>query len=529
MARNLYRFYLYIIFIALIIFAVGVTAQLLSTLFALTPLRGSYIERPTQAALVQSLVFAVVGWIISGTLGGLHYWLIRRDQNSDPLGAGGSAIRAFFLNMTEATGILVVVSLIGFAVLGNWAYNNDGDVSYSLGIALPTLLMVLVLEAERRRFQTPKSATLVFQRLHFFGVQLILLLFLASSFTIGFRPLADILFFGRRGLCSNNSNDYCQTYHTAGLAMMLLWFTACWLVYSLLTSRDSSRIVRMIMHGASLAFGLGWMLYGVFILLEVILSPLFHIASNFNDVLGSSATHDFVSPLALGILSTIIYHLLLRDIARRDLLGRSALLLSEGSIATLLLASVFWWGCGSLFYNLLQVLAPSPTVPNAESWLMALALLITGLSYIPLDLIIRRRFALDPVSALGPRRSLVLALLGAGILAFAIGGVVALYAWGTALLGSPLDNWPQTAHSGLATTIIGATLIIIYVWPLRGEHLLARPSKGEQPPTSELPVTSNTIDEILDELLDGRITRAEAVTCLQALQAVTNPAPVQPA
>ena len=517
MARNLYRFYLYIIFIALIIFAVVVTAQLLSTLFAFTPLRGSYSGLPSQAALVQSLVFAIIGWIIAGTLGGLHYWLIRRDQTSDPEGAGGSAIRSFFLNMTEAIGGLIVVALVGFAVLGDWAYNNGGDVSSALGAALPTLLMVLLLEAERRRFQVQKIAALVFQRLHFFGVQLILLLFLASFFTTGFRPLIDSLFFGRRGLCSANSNDYCQTYHAAGLALVLLWFAACWLIYSLFTSRDASRIVRMVMHGISLAFGLGWILYGVFLALEVVLAPLFHISSNFNDVLGSYATHDFVSPLALGILSSAIYHLLLRDLARRNLLGRSTLLLSEGAIAALLLASVFWVGCGSLLYNLLQTLAPSPAAPDAQSWIVALALLITGLGYIPLDLLIRRRFTLDPTSALGPRRSLVLALLGAGILAFAIGGVVALYAWGTALLGSPVDNWPQIAHSGLAATIVGAALIAIYVWPLRGEHLLARAGKTEQPPAPEVPPTSSTIEEILDELLAGHITRAEAVTRLQAL------------
>lgn len=46
MARNLYRFYLYIIFIALIVFAVVVTSQLLGTLFEFTSLRGSYDTPP---------------------------------------------------------------------------------------------------------------------------------------------------------------------------------------------------------------------------------------------------------------------------------------------------------------------------------------------------------------------------------------------------------------------------------------------------------------------------------------------------
>ncbi len=92
MARSLYRLYLYIIFIALMIFAVVVTAQLFTTLLTFTPLRGPYDTAPAQAALVQSLIFAVLGWLISGSLGGLHYWLIRRDLRGDPI-AGESAIR----------------------------------------------------------------------------------------------------------------------------------------------------------------------------------------------------------------------------------------------------------------------------------------------------------------------------------------------------------------------------------------------------------------------------------------------------
>ena len=191
MARNLYRLYLYIIFIALVIFAVSVTTQLLGTLFEFTALRGSYSTPPSKDALVQSLVFALIGWLISGTLGGLHYWLIRRDQKQDQA-AGGSAIRSFFLNMTEAVGMLIVASTIGFTVIASWANGYSNDIAYALGTALPTLLMVIGLELERRRFPARKGAALVFQRLHFFGVQLILLFFLTSALISNFRPLLDL-------------------------------------------------------------------------------------------------------------------------------------------------------------------------------------------------------------------------------------------------------------------------------------------------------------------------------------------------
>lgn len=515
MARNLYRFYLYIIFVALIVFAVVVTSQLLGTLFEFTALRG-YGAAPTQATLVQALVFAIVGWLISGVLGGLHYWLIRRDQRQDPA-AGGSAIRSFFLNLTEGIGVLVAVPLIGFLVIGNWAYGYNGGASYPLGAALPTLLMVLGLEMERRRFPAHNNVALAFQRLHFFGVQLVLFSMLAGAFFFnGFRTLVDLVFFAGQGECHEL---YCQPRaQAAGLAVLLLWFFACWLIYALITSRDTSRLVRMILHGASLALGIGWLLAGVFIALEVGLSPLFHVSLSFNDVLGYNASHDFITPLTLGLIATIVYHLLLQDIIRRNLIRRATLLLTETTIAALLLASLFWWGCGSLLYNLLQTLAPSPTAPDAQGWITTLALLIPGLVYIPLDLVIRRRFALDPASALGPRRSLILALLAAGILALAIGGAVALYAWLTALLGSPLTNWPQLAHGGLASTIVGAALIAIYIWPLRAEHLLARQARVGQPPAPEQSPTQPVVEDILDELLAGRITRAEAAARIRSLQ-----------
>jgi hypothetical protein len=519
MARNLYRFYLYIIFIALVIFAVVVTAQLLGTLLALTPLRGSYASPPAHDAVVQALVFAVIGWLISGALGGLHYWLIRRDQRNDP-GAGGSAIRSFFLNMSEAAGMLLVVPLTGYSIISNWAYNSDNNISYTIGIVLPTLCMVLGLEWERRRYQPNKGAALVFQRLHFFGVQLILLFFLTSAFLSAFRPLLDLLFFGGRWECNEG---YCSSYQAGGLFLLLLWFTACWLLYSLVTTRDGSRLVRLIMHGASLAFGIGWLLDGVFLALEVLLSPLFHLSLGGRDIFSSYGAYNFVSPLVLGILITAVYHLLLRGLWQSNLIGRVTLLLSEGAIAALLLAALFWWGCGLLLYNLLQTVLPTPATPESQAWLAALAVFIPGIAYLPLDLLIRRRFALDPAGALGPRRSLVLALLAGGILTFAIGGAVALYAWGTALLGSPLGNWPQAAHAGLAATIVGATLIALYIWPLLGEHLLARPVHTEQPPTPETPAASTTVEHILDELLAGHITRAEAAARIHAL---SNPTPL---
>lgn len=517
MARSLYRFYLYAMFVALTIFAVSATAQLLTTLLQFTPLRGEFDGAPSQNALIQSLVFALIGWLIAGTLGGLHYWLIRRDLHSET-GAGTSSIRAFFLNATEAGGTLLVVPLIGFTLIQSWAFNYHGNVASAVGIALPTLVMVALFDWERERTRLKRGAALVFQRLHFFGVQLILLSFLISAFLGEVRPLLNGLFFGDVSACGPQNT--CPPFNLAGLALTLLWFAGCWLLYSLFTSRDSSRLVRMIMHSVSLISGFSLVLAGVFQGLQLLVSLLFGIPVSWSDILGYGATHDFASPLLTGILVTAVYHWLLHNLSRRGLLDRQTRQLTEWSIAAALLAATFWWGCASLLYNQLQLIAPAPTGPGTSAWVTTIALIATGLTYLPLAFFIRQRFERNPDATLGPRRGLVLTLLGAGTLSFAIGGSTALYAWLTALLGSPLYNWPQIAHVGTAAAIVGALVAGLYLWTLRTEHLFAR--QPARPPAA--PPAPENIEGVLDELLVGKIGREEAAARLHAL--LDRPVPV---
>lgn len=521
MTRNLYRLYLYTVFIALFIFAVTATSRLLSTLFALTALRGDYAPVPTQSEVVQSLVFAIVGWIISGALGGLHYWLIRRDMRQDPA-AATSAIRAFFLNLTIGFALLFSVVLIGFFVLESWARNSSSGISGSLGAALATLIMVVVLELERRRTSVQAGVAMVFQRLHFFGVQLVLLSYLAIAFLNDLRPLIDGIFFqgqGNQALCTDPGYT-CQSHNPIGLGLTILWFTLWWLAYSLITRNDSSRNTRIVLHGVSLAFGISYILYGLDRVLELAFRPLFGVSVRLEDVLAFNAHYDFFSPLLLGIVVTLVYHLLLTDLSRRNLMSLSVRRLSEWTIAGILLAGAFWWGIGYGLYSLFQTISPTSGGSVNQVWATTLALLITGLSYIPLDLYLLRRYRQDPADAMGPRRGFVLSLLGGGILALAIGGSVALYTWGTALLGSPTANWSETAQQGLAATLVGAAIIGIYLWATLREHLITRGTQ-HGPSPAPAPAAPASIESILDDLLAGRISRDEAARLLHALQTST--------
>ena len=72
MARNLYRFYLYIVYINLLSFVAFAIGYLLNTLLALTSLRGVYSgNAPDGRSVTQAIVFGVVASAIAGALAGL--------------------------------------------------------------------------------------------------------------------------------------------------------------------------------------------------------------------------------------------------------------------------------------------------------------------------------------------------------------------------------------------------------------------------------------------------------------------------
>lgn len=526
MAHNLYRFYLYAVFVALLIFAAVGLGQLLNTMLLFTPLRGSYASAPTQAEVVQSVVFVCVSWLIAGLLGGLHYWLIRRDMQNDSA-AGTSAIRSFFLNITEAIGVLAGVPVFGFFVISSLALSSSVNVVGAASFAIPALALVVVLELERRRSRVTSGAAVAFQRLHFYSVQAILLFLLTGAWFASFRPLVDGLLFGRKGTLESclefGQGGFCPDYHLLSLVGMLLWFAAFWIGYGFIVRRDDARLLRLILHTASLAYGIGYILAGLYYGIELALSPLFKEAVAFRDVLGLSPRYDFVTPLALGLLVVVVYRFWLNTAVKQGMIERGVLRLIAYALAGVLSAAIFWWGIGYILYNALHTLVPIPASPNAQAWMSGIAFVIAGLGYVPLGFYLYRRNALDPSVAAGPRRGFVLTLLGGGILAFAIGGATALYAWITAVFGSPITNWQQVAQIGLAAFIVGAILVGVYLWVALRERLFSGLVKRTTstataaPPVQQAAESLATVEDVLNALLAGKITRDEAAAQIHAL------------
>jgi hypothetical protein len=525
MVRNLYRFYLYAVYDALLVFAMVAFGRLLQTLLELTPLKDTFQSAPGSAEVTQSVVFALVSWVIAGLLGGLHYWLIRRDIQNDST-AANSGIRSFFLNIPEGIGAAIAIPVMGLSVVSNIGQAPSGVVG-SLSFTLPTFVFILLLELERRRTQVSSGVALVFQRLHFYGVQIVLLITLTFAWQMAVRSLVDSLLFGGRGTLewcqSGGFGGNCPGPNLIGSTASALWFILFWLGYGWAVRDDKSTILRFILHFVSFAYGVGFIIYGIYNAFSSIILLLLHEGLSLKDIVGPSAQYDFFSPFTFGLLVAGIYYVWIRTAAQHGLIDQTVASLIENAIVALLAAVTFWWGIGYVLYNTFEKLAPSPTVPDAHSWASAIALVVAGIGYIPFDLYLSRRYAMVPSSAAGPRRGFVLTLLGAGILALAIGGATALYAWITSLSGSPLSNGTQVTHIGLAAFLVGVLVVGIYLWVAIREHhfsgLLKQPAPVVTPPpvVPGHPGKTVTIEEVLDELLAGKITRDEAAARIRAI------------
>ena len=520
MARNLYRVYLYVVSIgSLIIAAVG-AYFLLSLLFAETPLRGTFRPAPGSQELVQRIVLAVVLWAVAGALGGLHYWLIRRDMRTDPA-AGSGAIRAFFLNFFEAVAVIVAVSTAA-SVLNGIAFGAafGGDASDPLAVAVAAFAAAVVLEVERRRTRAGSGVARIFQRLHLYGVPLVLLLIAGmSAWQSAVRETIALPLHNAGQLISCPSpSDFtgpfpegpCYTQVDIvplwGAALLVL---AAWGVYALFVRGDVGSALRQVLHLIGFTLGLIFLLVGVERGVEFGLRGLLGGASAWVDLVGP---YEFVSALTFGLLVTLVYGLWLRREAALLPMGAATTGLTVEAIAALGLSVPFWWGLGSILHTAIESwVAPAGVflAPDWTAWAFALALLITGIGSIPAILDLHRRTARTSIT--GPHRAFVFGSLAAGALTGAVGAAIALYALGTNLLGAGVGDWQGTARTGAVVFVIGIAIAGIYGWLGARLRYFKRAPATVTPEAAPVPPRApDTIEAVLDAFASGKLARDEA-------------------
>jgi hypothetical protein len=553
MLRGLYRFYLYAVFIAMLVFAATGMIQLLTTLFQ--HIFKEPYNTPTTASLVQAIVYGIVSLVVAALFGGLHYWLIRRDMRDDPL-AGNSAARSFFLNAVE---LIILPSAVGSgaATISAIGQPNFGGISGNLAFAITFFGLWILLELERRRSQASSGAAVVFQRLHLYGTQLILLSMFTFYWLRTVGELADSIIFGGAGssaIC--NGNIGCQG-PTAGIlvadAASLLWVVLFWIGYGWLSRGDTASMLRRVFHLISFGIGIIAVLVGIYRGAALIMLSIFKVPVAAQSISGPFAEYDVISSLSLGLIVTAVYALWLRDAAMKQPIEKVSIFLTGLAIAAALPGAAFWFGGGYVLLNILELVNPSRTGLTAGNWAIAIAYVVAGIAYIPLGLLLRQRSA--KLASLAPQRGFTFTLLGGGILAAAIGGATALYAYGTAALGSPVDNWLYVAHLGIAAFAVGAVIAGIYLWTSIRSGFFSRtkqPVEAVAAPTGTativeethpvVPVTAQqeitaplttqvsqatqaamavavtpSAGEIVDELLAGKIGRDEAVSLIEKM------------
>lgn len=517
MSRSLYRGYLYFVALLMLFYVSTGLYQILDTLLQQTSLRGSGAQPPTRVDAIQSLTAAAIALFIGGGIGGLHYWLIRRDARSDPR-AGESAARSFFLNGGEAIAVLVLVGQV-VGIVSHYGYESSASFNLAtpLEFSLTALAVAAILEQERRRARPVAGAAKVFQRLHEYGAPFVLLLFIVTP--TWNQALTDTVSSvapqdassqpcGIAGSCAPIHHPLFFWLAAALAVLSLLWFA--WL-----TRRDMRSLMRQCLHLASFAYGLIWLAVGLRSGVEQALRNVMSLSVNRASVL------DVVTSAVLGLLVALAYGLWLRREADKLLLGAGETLLLAEAITGLIFAAPFWVGAGLTLYALVERIAPRGATVTRSDLAFALSMLAMGLIYglVEFDLVRRTRV----LAVTGPRRAMTFVLLAGGTLTTAAGGAATLYILVTNLLLPTSSNWQESARTSVVILVVGASLAGLYVWRGRREGAFThiRPHTAPAVPAfaAEAPaaVPSDEILAVLDDFAGGKLSRDEAAVRLRAL------------
>lgn len=154
-------------------------------------------------------------------------------------------------------------------------------------------------------------------------------------------------------------------------------------------------------------------------------------------------------------------------------------------------------------------------------------MVLAGAAFAPMTLLLGRHTCETGVS--WPHRIFVLILLASGVITSAGGLVVTLQAVGSSFLGAGASDWQRSGRTGAVTLLVGVIMVALFATlAARNRYLVARPEpKPTQPVISPevtqpagQPVVSSepldSLDDILDALVAGRISRNEAAARIRS-------------
>jgi len=526
MLRALYRMYLYVVWLALLIFAAGTTVAFLSSFLRVNVLSSGMPNLDQQRQLVQSGIFVLVAWIIAAGLGGLHYWLSLRDMREDP-GAGSGAVRALALNFVQASSTLIAAVGLsqGLTALGG---QDPTGAAVPLALGIVWLGVTLLIQYERKRVAPRAGAPLVLQRLHLYGVQFILLLVTIGSWQAAGSNVAQHALITGRGApvwcleypVNSPLPIECLALGEPAVLKQIAWqwigvvvIVAGVLLYGWMARNDHKSTLRLVAHYLGLAAGI------------ICLAIAFHqmVFDLGSAALGSiqSASVDTWSFIWWGAVGALVVTLYAFWLARDSIADRAlapAILATAQALIAVILAFPFWMGWDRFLVALVDRLSPGAPAQPGTTFVAALALLLTGVPYIPFALRVRQ--SASRRTSISPRRALVLAGLAAGVLTSAASFITLIYTLLTALLSAALPDWQNTARSSAVALVVGLAITTIYIWRSRSERAFVRhepvAAASSQPTAETQPATvSEDIEPLLRDLMEGRRSIEETANMLR--------------
>lgn len=525
MARTLYRIYLYLVCIVMLVFAAISLGALLNTLLLETPLRGIYEGAPDSRTVVQNSVLASIALLVTVGIAGVHYWLIRRDMAGDA-SAGSGGVRSLALNLVQGAAALVAF-FAGTALLSSIGIQFYSGSTLELAAVLTAALVLALAQWERARTRAAPGAALVFERLHLYGVQVVILLAGIGMVIHAVETSINVVLVRAHAIpapCADVprpfDNPGCDP--AAGLLgawLAVAWVAGAWALYAWLARADRSSVLRQVAQVVGFLVGLGSLVYGVYRAAEWLLRAGLGVSAGL--AVEYMQSYAFVGAVLFGTAVALLYMSRLSGDSAETALGPVGTQLMLLALAAVGLGIPFYLGIMRLGAGLVDLVFTGNRA-SAADLAAALALIFAGVLHPLLAYLLRVRSTED--APIGPRSAYVLGGLAAGGLTAGISLVFVLYVYVTALLGSPVGgDWQTSARDTLVVMLVGAFIGGIHLW-----RLLARPAllRGVLPGGDHAAPGAGTgagaagggeIEVVLDELLAGHVTRDQAAAQLRAL------------
>lgn len=520
MARTLYRIYLYVFSAVLLVFAASVLGSFLGTALLYTPLRATYDVPPEHAQVVQTSTLLAIALVVAVALGGLHFWLIRRDITQDPDAARGP-VRTLVLNLLQAGSALFAL-YSGIAVVGTMAGGTVTGTAAPLAVLTPALVVFVLAQLERGRSRAAPGAALALQRLHVYVIQTVLLITGVINLFAAVYTSVRAAFLGL-GLTPCGQYDFFAAPDCAFGGelrrewLTVLWVVVVWLVYLWLGRGDGRSVLRQIAQYFGFLVGIGFVVYGTERAAELVLRAVLQVQPITPDLLVSQ--FDFLTPIIVGLVLLVGYGAALLIHAGDAPLGHAGAETALLALTGAALALPFYNGIVLLLDNALESIVAGGIRPSAEIWAMDGAILVAGLAHPLVAYALRLRSAAHTL--VGPRRVYTFALLAAGALTATLTGISLIYILITALLGSPVSpDWQPLARLDFIVFLVSAFVAGIQLWRLLTERGPApappAPASTVAPaPSPGVPAPADEVASIVDALLAGRLTRDQAVEALR--------------